>query len=101
MLEEYAVNDYSFPSLQNLNDNLQYIDYINYNYEFKEINVNPDIAYRYQGDFFGMLKNIGGISPNLYLYTLYLNGYNSPFDFNGVLKTSTLKIAIKPPIPSS
>ncbi len=100
MLEQLMVNDYSFDSYQQLNDNLQYIDYINQHYDFKEINVNPDIAYRYQGDFFGLLNHLGNVSPSLYLYTLYLNNYTHPTHFNGIIP-NTLKIAIKPPIPQN
>ena len=99
MLESLMVNDYSFTSINEINDNLQYLDYINANYEFKEVTINPDICYRYQGDLFGLFKKLN-IAPNLYLYTMYINGFKSPVDFTGTGLVS-LKLAIKPPIPIS
>ncbi len=98
MLEQYQVNDYSFSTYQELNDNLLYLDYINRTYEFNIVTVNPGVAYRYQGNFFGLLRELN-VTTNLFVYTLYLNGYNNPVDFNG--DTYTIKVAIKPSIPSS
>ena len=99
MLNSLMVNEYSFNSITEINDNLQYLDYINSNYEFKEVNINPDMCYKFQGDFFGLLKELN-IEPHLYMYTMYLNGYNNPVDFTGE-NLPTIKLAIKPPIPSN
>lgn len=98
MLDTLQVNDYSFESIQQLNDNLQYIDYIKANYVYKQVTIEPATSYRFQGNFFGLLRSIN-VSPSLFLYTLYLNNYSSPFDFGG--DRTTLTIATKPPIPSS
>lgn len=98
MLENFQVNDYSFDNIETLNDNLQYIDYINNNYEFKEVIVEPILAYKYQGNLFGLFHELN-ISPNLFLFTLYINGYNNPIEYDG--NKLTFKIAIKPPIPLS
>jgi len=98
MLENFQVNDYSFESIQNLNDNLQYIDYIKANYIYKQVTVEPAVSYRFQGNLFGLLRNLN-VSPSLFLYTMYLNNYSSPFDFAGDRHTFT--IATKPPIPVS
>ncbi len=97
MLEQYQVNDYSFNTYQELNDNLLYLDYINKSYEFNLVTVSPDVAYRYQGNLFGLLRELN-VSPNLFVYTMYLNGYNNPVDFKG--DKYSLKLAIKPNIPS-
>lgn len=98
MLENFQTNDYSFESLSQLNDNLQYLDHIDRNYEFKTVTVSPDTAYRYQGNFFGLLSTMN-IDPGLYLYTMYINGYKNPRDYAG--DKFELKLAIKPPIPVS
>ena len=98
MLEAFQVNDYSFENTTELNDNLQYIDYIKSNYDFKEIAVDPTISYRYQGNLFGLFRELN-ISPNLFLYTMYINNYTNPVDFNG--EVYTFKLAISPPIPSN
>lgn len=52
--------------------------------------VEPGIAYRYQGDFYGLLDYLN-ISSSLYLPTLYLNGLQSPYDYDGV--ETSIKIA--------
>ena len=97
MLEEFITNDYSFEDVTELNDNLQYLDHINLNYEFKLVSVSPGIAYRYQGNFFGLLKELRTITPDLYVYTMYLNGLSNPTDYTG--EKLTIKVAIKPPVP--
>lgn len=98
MLESFLVNDYSFDSVSQLNDNLQYLDYINANYQFTEIAVDPGVAYRYQGNLFGLFRQLD-ISPTLFTFTMYINGYSNPVDYNGDMYN--FKIAIRPPIPSS
>lgn len=97
MLENYQVNDYSFESIQQINDNLIYIDYIDAKYDFKETPITDDLIHRYQGDFFGLLKKLN-IETNLYLYSLYINGLTTPYEFIS-LPNNTLRIPIKPPIP--
>lgn len=96
MLEQFMTNEYRFDSLTEINDNLQYLDYINNNYEFKQAVVPPVTAYKYQGNFLGLLNEMG-VDPSLYLYTMYLNGYQNPVDFEGDRVQFT--IPIKPPIP--
>lgn len=99
MLDQFQVNDYGALDYKKLNDNLLYLDHINNNYDFKEVTISPDIVYRYQGNFIGLLRRTGVVDPHLYIYTMYLNGIINPvdFNFNGVL---TIKIPIKPPIPA-
>lgn len=98
MLENFQVNDYKFKDYLTMNDNLLYLDYINNNYDFTEINISPDIAYRYQGNFFGLLRELSAVETSLYLYTLYLNDLVNPTDFDGKNKL-TIKIPIRPQIP--
>lgn len=98
MLESFQRNDYSFDSIQQMNDNLVYINYIDANYEYDIVTVSPDDAYRYQGNLFGLFKEMG-LSPSLFLYALYLNGYTNPIDFDG--KQTVFKKPIKPPIPTN
>lgn len=96
MLESYQTNDYSFNNYQDLNDHLLYIDYVNKNYEYTVASVTPDMGYRYQGNFYGLLKELG-VNSSLFLFTGYLNGILNPTDYNGTLLT--FKIATRPPIP--
>ena len=98
MLETFQVNNYSFDSLTEINDNLQYIDYIKANYEFKEIAVDPGVAYRFQGNLFGLFRYLN-IAANLFMYTMYINGFSNPVEFRGDIYN--FKIAIRPPIPNS
>lgn len=97
MLEALQTNNYKSKSFNSLNDNLLYLDYIDYNYEFKQILVEPSVAYRNQGNFIGLLRDIG-VSTDLYMYTMYINGINNPVEYDG--ETKLLKIPINPPIPS-
>lgn len=98
MLEQFQVNDYSFTTYQELNDNLLYLDYINRTYSYEIITINPAQAYRFQGNLFGLLREIN-VSPVLFVYTMYLNGYTNPVEFKG--DKYTLTVAIRPLIPSN
>lgn len=97
MLEDLQVNDYQFDSLTQMNDNLQYLDYINHNYQFQDTTVDPHLSYKYQGNLFGLFREMG-IQPHLFVYTMYLNNYSDPREFDGI--KTTFKLAIKPPIPA-
>lgn len=46
-------------------------------------------AYRYQGDFFKLLKN-KDVPSNLWLITTYLNGMSSPIEYDGY--TTNIKV---------
>lgn len=98
MLEQLQVNDYKFPNYNKLNDNLLYLDYINTKYNFNEVSISPGTALRYRGNLFGLFDEMR-IDTDLYVFTMYINGYKSPVDFDG--KKYTFKIAIKPPVPDS
>jgi len=98
MLEQLQVNDYKFPNYVNLNDNLLYLDYIDLTYNFNEVSVLPDVALRYAGNLFGLFQEMN-IPTNLYVFTMYINGYTSPVDFDG--KKYVFKQAISPRVPKS
>lgn len=98
MLETLQVNDYKFPNFVNLNDNLLYLDFIDLSYNFNEVSVLPDVALRYKGNLFGLFNEMG-VSTNLYVFMMYINGYVSPTDFDG--KRYVFKQAIKPQVPVS
>lgn len=98
MLEQLQVNNYKFSDYRKLNDNLLYLDYIDITYNFNEVSVAPDVAQRYQGNLFGLFKEMR-IDTDLYVFTMYINGYRSPVDFDG--NKYTFKLAIKPQVPNS
>lgn len=98
MLEQLQVNNYRFSNYVRLNDNLLYLDYIDKKYNFNEVGVSPDLALRYRGNLYGLFKEMR-IEPSLYVFTMYINGYTSPVDFDG--KRFTFKLATKPLIPNS
>jgi len=97
MLQTLQANNYRIDNYENYNDNLLYLDYIKNNYEFQEILIEPAIAHAYQGNLIGLFGELN-IEPGLYLFTMYINNIDNPVLFDGNL--TTLKIAIRPPIPS-
>lgn len=98
MLEQFQVNNYSAVDYLKLNDNLLYLDFINNNYEFNQVGISPDVAYRYQGNFIGLLRETKIVDPHLYMYTMYINDIKHPGDYDG--KMLVIKVPIKPPIPN-
>lgn len=96
MLEQLQNLSFALADYNRLNDTLLYIDYINANYQYKDVFVAPDIAYRHRGNFTSLMAAME-IDPALYLYTMYVNGINNPVDFDG--KPVTLKVPVIPPIP--
>lgn len=97
MLESMQTNNYKSKDYQSMNDKLLYLDYIDYTYEFKEILVDPSVAYRHQGNFIGLMKDLG-IANELYLFMMYINGINNPVEYDGIL--NRLKVPINPPVPA-
>lgn len=75
-------NNYRFKDYRYLNDRLQFIDYVDNKYQYETVNVLPIEAYRYQGNLFGLFKTIN-IDPGLYIYTMYINGYTNPLNYDG------------------
>lgn len=98
MLEQLQVNDYKFQNYNKLNDNLLYLDYIDLTYNFNEVSVEPNIALRYRGNLFGLFRHMR-IETTLFVFTMYVNGYQSPVDYDG--KKYTFKLATLPQIPNN
>lgn len=44
--------------------------------------IDKHLAYRYQGNFFGLLNELG-IDPKFHMFILYFNGYTSPYQYTG------------------
>ena len=99
MLENEQVPLYGLDTYTELLDNILYLDYIRNNAAFKEVNINVGLGYKYQGNFYGLLNELGSINSSLYLYTLYVNGYVSPDQYDGTMLT--IRVPTKPPIPDS
>jgi hypothetical protein len=58
------------------------LDYISKTKGFQVVNVEDIIAYRYQGNLYGLFKEIN-IPASMYEYTAYINGYVDPVDYDG------------------
>jgi hypothetical protein len=58
------------------------LDYINKTKGFEVVNVEDIIAYRYQGNLYGLFKELN-IPAFMYEYTAYINGYLDPVDYDG------------------
>lgn len=43
--------------------------------------INPGEAFKYEGDFFGLLQNVFNIPPQYHMVILRLNNYRSSVDF--------------------
>jgi hypothetical protein len=59
-----------------------HLDYINKTKGFSIVNVEDIIAYRYQGNLYGLFKEIN-VPAYLYEYTAYINDYMNPTDYDG------------------
>ena len=81
-----------------VNDKLLYTDVLNHiaKQQYKINSIPPDVAYRYQGNFYGLLATML-IPASLYLYTLYLNEYLHPHEYDG--KTYTIRVPTEFPTP--
>lgn len=69
-------------SASEINDKLLFMDYTK-SYKTPVTHfVDPDIAYKYQGNFYGLLIYMD-IHPGLFTFTLQLNGLTSPHQYKG------------------
>ena len=89
--------DYREKDYTTLNHKLLYLDFIDKNYEYELVPVEPDIAYVNQGNFIGLLDAMM-VEPKLFMTAMYLNGINNPVDFDG--KPFMMKRPVNPPIPN-
>lgn len=98
MLEQHITADYSLGNYTEWNERLIYMDYVNKKYQYKEVAAMPIDAYRFQGNLYGLLKYLG-VTQNLLFYTMYINGYNNPLNYDG--KKLVFKVPVMPPIPEA
>lgn len=82
---------YAFRHYNTFNNYLLYYESLkNKDDQYRIEIISPGIARRYQGDFYGLLNYLN-IEASLFLPSLYLNGLQTPYDYDGVL--THLKIA--------
>ncbi len=98
MLKALMVNDFSFQSIEEMNDNLLYIDYNFKKFGFEDLIIDPSLANKHNGNLYNLLHELN-IPKNLYFFTLYANGYTNPTDYQR--DHLVLKLPVRPPIPSS
>lgn len=77
MEDEGAGVMYESPLRRVLEDHLQYI-IMDSGTEIEQ--VPDDIARKYHGDFYGMLREMG-VKPSMYWVILRVNGYTSPMQY--------------------
>lgn len=95
MLTQYIKPLFSIPSYQELNETLLHIDFVDLHYEYEEVMVSAMDAYRFQGNLYGLLRQLN-VRRDMLLYTMQLNGYNNPSNYEGV--KTIFKIPVPPPI---
>lgn len=82
---------YAYRQYGNINNFLLYYESLkNKDDQYSVEMISPGIAYRYQGDFYALLNHLN-ISSSLWLPCLYLNGLQTPYDYDGV--NTAIKIA--------
>ena len=87
----------SVESYTEMNEVLLHMDFVNQNYAYREVTVADIDAYRHQGNLYGLFY-LMGIVPELHLYTMHLNGYTNPVDYEG--EKLVFRIPVMPPIPN-
>jgi hypothetical protein len=97
MLEHLQLMREGFTDIKDIADSLQYVDYTNQNYVYEETMTTPDLAWRYQGDLYGLFGAMG-IESKDFIFTMYINGYTNPTNYDGL--RTTFKLAPKPNIPT-
>lgn len=89
-------NDFSSKNYTRLNDELLILDRIDLENKFEAIVVDADQAYRYEGNFYGLLNHLN-VPEDLFLQTLYVNRLTHPTEYKSNFRV--LKIPTKPKIP--
>ena len=85
---------YAFSAYSGMNDRLQYYDSIlDEERKFSRELISPDIAYKHQGDFYGLLQKLN-VDKKLFLFALHLNGYTTPFEYDGVRTSINIPIEV-------
>lgn len=82
---------YAYRHYNTINNHILYYESLkNKDDQYRTEVVTPGIARKHQGDFYGLLNYLD-IESSLYLATLYLNGLQTPYDYDGV--ETNIKIA--------
>lgn len=82
---------YAYGSYRFINNVFLYYDGMeNEISKFSREIIEPGVAYKYQGDFYGLLSHLN-VQSHLLLPSLYLNGLASPYDYDG--RTTEILIA--------
>ena len=97
MLEGMLRPTAHLPVYTQMNEVLLHIDYVDGHYQYQEKAVSAIDAYRYQGNLYGLFYEMG-IDPALHMYTMQLNGYKSPINYEG--RKLIFKVPVMPPIPN-
>lgn len=77
-------------SFLELTEEMLYLDKEIQKKSYREVALEPIAHVHYKGNFYALLQDLN-VDPDLYLYTLYLNNYTSPYDF-GYRREKTIKI---------
>lgn len=85
MLQQYMTNNLQIKDFHRFNDELLYLDRLDLRHNFETIIVDADVAYKHEGNFYGLLKDLG-VQSKHYLYALYLNKLNHPSDYRPSLR---------------
>lgn len=88
-IQQSIIAKYCDPKFKSMAE--QNIDYALLAGNFTLKTIDPQQAYVYQGNLFGLFSSLG-IRPEYQAYNAYLNGYRSPHDYDG----ETLVIKILP-----
>lgn len=98
MLKQLITVDFKALPESKMNDALLYTDYLSHIKDFEELIVDHSTAYKYQGNFYGLLKELG-VNHSLFVLTMYVNGLVNPLDYDGV--GGSLRVAKTMPIPKN
>lgn len=95
MLTQYMKPLFGIPTYQELNETILHIDFVDLFYEYEEVLISKMDAYRFQGNLYGLLRQLN-VSRDMMLYTMHINGYNHPANYEGI--KTVFKIPVPPPI---
>lgn len=96
MLKNLANVDFKGGNPSETNDLLLYTDYLSQIKDHEETIIDPSMAFKFQGNFYGLLRELR-VPGTYFIATLYLNNLTNPLDYKG--KAGGIKIAKQLPIP--
>ena len=96
MLSMYMNNDLKIDNYDTFNDELLYVDRLDLKTKFNVTLIEPHMALKYEGNFYGLLKEIG--TPiSLYLQALYINRLTHPTDYRSSMLVVKTPVKLKIP----